>query len=41
MSQTEKVDQEKINLTKTDPLSIRKSERDTFKKAQRQNEKFS
>jgi hypothetical protein len=25
MSQTEKVDQEKINLTKTDPLSIRKS----------------
>jgi hypothetical protein len=41
MSQTEKVDQEKNNLTKTDPLSIRKSKRDTFRKAQRKNEKFS
>ena len=40
MSQTKKVDQEKINLTKTDPLSIRKSKRDTFKRAQRKNEDF-
>ncbi len=40
MSQTEEVDQEKINLTKTDPLSIRKSKRDTFKRTQRQNKDF-
>ncbi len=40
MSQTENDDQEKINLTKTDPLSIKKSKRDTFKRAQRQNEDF-
>jgi hypothetical protein len=33
MSQTKNDDQEKINLTKTDPLSIKKSKRDTFKKA--------
>ncbi len=36
-----KDDQEKINLTKTDSLSIKKSKRDTLKKAQRKNEKFS
>ncbi len=41
MSQTDIDDQEKINLTKTDPLSIRKSKRDTFKRAQRQNKDFS
>ena len=41
MSHTEKGDKEKINLTKTDPLSIKNPKRDTFKKAQRQNEKFS
>jgi hypothetical protein len=41
MSQTDIDDQGKINLTKTDPLSIRKSKRDTFKRVQRQNEDFS
>jgi hypothetical protein len=41
MPQTENDDLEKINLTKTDPLSIKKSKRDTFKRAQRQNKDFS
>ncbi len=41
ISQTENDNLEKINLTKTDPLSIKKGKRETFKKGQRQDPEFS
>jgi hypothetical protein len=40
MSQTENNDQEKSNLTKMDPLSIRESKRETLKNARRQDPDF-
>jgi hypothetical protein len=40
MTQTENGEEEKRNLTKTNPLSIKKRKGDTFKRAQRQNEDF-
>jgi hypothetical protein len=41
MSQTGLNEEEKINLTKTDPLSIKKEKRDTFKKLSTKRKKFS
>jgi hypothetical protein len=40
MSQTENDDQQNLNLTKTDPLSIRKSKRETLKSDRRQDPDF-